>query len=225
MSLVKYLGHSSFFIEIGDKKILTDPWFDKNPKQLERLVPPAAELSDFKNLDIILVSHEHFDHCSPYDINNLVEKTFAYVVAPEETLAKLNIPLRNKVSAFEGDKFDLRGVNIEVTKAVHPQSVHPVGFVVRYGGSSFYFAGDTYDFYEMTDISVDLAMIPIGGTYTMDPFAAIKALKQIRCKYVVPMHYNTFKQIQVDLRDFERRAEKSVKAKVISLKPGESFSF
>jgi len=225
MASVKFLGHSSFLIEIGGKTIITDPWLNPKPKESQRRVAPGMALEQIRKADLILISHEHYDHCDPFDIQRLHEKTFAQVLGPEEALAKLTLPERSKMAAYVGDAFNLMGLDITVTQAKHPQSANPVGYVVSDGEKSVYFAGDTYDFYDMTKIQVDTALIPIGGVYTMDIISSIKALKQLRCKFVVPMHYDTFDRIKVNLNDFETKVRKETKAEPVILSPGESFDF
>jgi L-ascorbate metabolism protein UlaG (beta-lactamase superfamily) len=91
------------------------------------------------------------------------------------------------------------------------------------GGKTIYFAGDTYDYYDMLNIDADLAILPIGGTFTMDSLGAVSALKKMRAKYVVPMHYNTFQRIQADPFEFARRVEENTKTQPIILRPGERF--
>lgn len=226
MASVKFLGHAAFELEIGGRIIITDPWLNPNPRDSKRLVPPAVTPDGIRKADLIAVSHEHFDHCDPFDLYRIQEKTFAHVLAPEATLAKLEkVPLRSRITAYVGDSFQWLNVDISVTPAKHPQSEYPVGYVFKSEGKSVYFAGDTYDFYEMSHYNPDVALLPIGGKYTMDVFAAIKAIKQLKCKEVVPMHYNTFQEIRPNLKEFEKRVKTETKATPMILEPGESFEF
>ncbi|MCX6767504.1 MAG: MBL fold metallo-hydrolase [Candidatus Micrarchaeota archaeon] len=224
MVSIKYLGHSSFTIEVNGRVVLTDPWLDPRPRNVQRLVPPAATSDQIRRADVILVSHEHYDHCDAFDIGTIVNRTFAQVVAPDSALKKLDIPERNRVPAREGDKFELMGVNIEVVEARHPQCSHAVGYIVRGEGGSVYFAGDTYQFPAMNRIDVDVAILPIGGTYTMDMLSALTALKQLRARFVVPMHYNTLKEIRVSPQEFARRVKETTKVEPVVLSVGEGFS-
>ncbi|MBI5229007.1 MBL fold metallo-hydrolase [Candidatus Micrarchaeota archaeon] len=217
---LRYFGHSCFEISVGGRMILTDPWFGSEG----RLIQPAVQLSSIKKADLILISHEHHDHCDPKAVEDLVERTLAQVVGPEDALGLLNINPRNKVSVLEGDSFSLMGIDLIVTKANHPQSSYPVGYIIQCEGKSVYFAGDTYDFYDMVNINVDLAIIPIGGTYTMDTFSAIKALKTMKTRFVIPMHYGTFERIHADVEDFVRRVKKDTKVQPIQLALGEFVS-
>lgn len=221
MAFVKWLGHSSFQAELAGKRILFDPWFQE-PAQ--RLVRPHALQDEVRRADLIFVSHEHFDHCSPLDVNPIVERTSAQVVATLQSLAMLDIPSRSKVSAEAGDSFYMHGIGIEVVPASH-RSGNPVGFIISAEGKKLYFAGDTYDYYGMSDFQVDLALLPIGGKYTMDAIGAVKALKMMRAKQAVPMHYGTFAEINADPADFARRAAAGTKTAPIVLEVGAGLHF
>jgi len=226
MASLTWLGHASFEIELNGSVIYTDPWFNVKPRENERLVMPSVKSVDaIRKADVILVSHEHFDHCDAYDTTRIAQRTFATVVGPEEALAKLHdISPRVKMVVNEGDSFVLHGLNIRVTPARHPQSVNPVGFVVEKGGKSIYFAGDTYEFHDMTNINVDVALIPIGGTYTMDILGAVGGVKRMQAKFAVPMHFNTFSQIKADPHEFAQRL-KGGKTEVKVLEIGQSLHF
>lgn len=221
---ITYIGHSTVEVRMGNRTILMDPWFEASPRELQRLVPPAFKQEQIRKADIILISHDHFDHLDKVNVPAIAERTFAQVVGPRDALSQLSLSERQKVGVDEGDSFQLLDVDIEVVKAVHPQCPHPVGFIIRKGGQSFYFAGDTYDYYDMSRISVDLALLPIGGTYTMDILSAIKALKQLRARFVIPIHYNTFSKIQADPLEFAQRAKRDTRSAPIVLSPGQSFT-
>jgi len=225
MATIKYLGHSSFELHAGGKSFLIDPWFSP----FNRNVPSIAHAGDFKKVDFILVTHEHFDHCDKDAIEEICGRTFSPVLAPRETLGQLNIAQRLKHSVDVGDNFSLFGAAFEIIEAHHPQSTHPVGFIVKVEENgaykTVYFAGDTYDFYGMTRISCDVAVLPVGGTYTMDELAVIKALKQMKAKYLIPSHYNTFDRIKLDVDNFARRVQKDTKTIPVPLKIGQEFKF
>jgi len=221
---IKYLGHSCFLIEMNGRVIFTDPWLEARPRDKERLIPPAITADKVRRADIILVSHEHYDHCDPYDIGTIVQRTFAQVVAPQGAMEKLDIPIRSKVSANVGDSFELMGVHIDVVEARHPQSPSAVGYILKGEDKKIYFAGDTYQFPSMNSINVDVAILPIGGNYTMDMLSALTALKQMRAKIVVPMHYNTFSQIRASPEEFARRVRESTKVEPVVLRLGEGFT-
>ncbi|MFA6035755.1 MAG: MBL fold metallo-hydrolase [Candidatus Micrarchaeia archaeon] len=218
-----YIGHSCFQMDLDGITAYTDPFFSMEEGDRKRLVKPAVTPDRIRECDLLFISHEHFDHCEVASVQEIVERTYAQVVAPRPTLAKLTVSERSKVDVREGDKFEIKGVGIEVLKAVHPQSAYPVGFKITKGGKSVYFAGDTYKFPTMNRISADVAIVPIGGTYTMDAFDAASACNEMQgLKYAVPMHYNTHDRIQQDPREFERDVRK---AKVVIMEPGDGFEF
>ncbi|PSN94550.1 metal-dependent hydrolase, partial [Candidatus Marsarchaeota G1 archaeon OSP_B] len=119
------------------------------------------------------------------------------------------------------------------TWAVHSSSYgeslnvagNPCGFVIKMGGKNIYHAGDTDVFYDMKLIgernNLDVALLPIGGFYTMDSHDAIYAVEYLQPKIVIPMHYNTFPIIKADAMEFKKNVETKTKAKCIILKPGE----
>ena len=150
-------------------------------------------------------------------VKEIAERTFATVVAPKPCLAKIDISERFKVDVRAGDKFTVKGLDIEVVKAVYPQSSYPVGFVLRSPHYSIYHAGATYSFPDMARIKCDVALLPIGGTYTMDPFAANNVCKEMRPKYVIPMHYNTCERIVQDVAEFTAELGTHTKAIVLAV--------
>ncbi len=229
MALLRYIGHASFELNAGGKSFLFDPWFSEAASGFYRLLKPACPCGTIKKVDFILVSHEHFDHCDVNAIQDLCSRTFAHVIAPSQVLSKINISQRLKTQVSQGDKFSLFGVDFEVTRASHPQSSNPVGFIVNVEENGvvkrIYFAGDTYDFYAMGSISCDVAILPIGGTFTMDELSAVSVLKKIKTKYVVPMHYNTFDRIKVDVQGFAARVKRDGKAVPIPMQVGDQWKF
>lgn len=215
-----FLGHSGFFAKMGSKKFLFDPWFGSDGK---RQVPSAVTAAQFRQVDAIFISHEHFDHCDGKALADIVGRTLAHVIGPAEALDSIPVAERLKMRVKVGERFTVNGYEVSVVQAQHPKSAYPVGFVVGCGGQKLYHAGDTYDFYGLTGIEADVGLLPIGGAYTMDIFAAITALKRLRLKHVIPMHYDTFSQIEADVNDFAKRVKTSSRTQVHVLQPGESI--
>ncbi len=227
MASVTWLGHASFEVNLSGSVIYLDPWFDQKPRQMNRLIPSFVKnVDEIKKVDYIFISHEHFDHCDPYDVTRMAERSFASVIGPGESLALLpDVPPRRKMHVKQGDSFVLHNLSIEVTPARHPQSINAVGYVIEKEDKSIYFAGDTYEFPEMNTIDVDVALIPIGGTFTMDVYGAVNAVKRIRANFIVPMHFNTFDKIKVDMREFENLIKTRTKSAVKTLEIGQTFNF
>jgi L-ascorbate metabolism protein UlaG (beta-lactamase superfamily) len=170
-----WLGHDSFRI---DRPIVVyiDPW---------RLPP------DSPKADLILVSHHHYDHCSPEDVENIRDaKTL--VVANTTAAAKLNAPVR---VLSPGKSLEVQGLRVEAVpaynldKKFHPRQEGHVGFILEIGGERLYFAGDTDAIPEMETITCDVALLPVSGTYTMTAEEAAGAAGKIRPRVAVPMHY------------------------------------
>jgi len=214
MDFIHFMGHAGFELCLKGSHILIDPFFGaglKEPCDIDPILRP----SDLKQVDLILLTHEHPSHADPGAIWELVQRTGASVVAPVPTLRNLSIDEKQKVDVRVGDKFNIKGVDITVTKATHPQSNYPVGYIIR-DKVSIYHAGDTYQFNEMMSMNVDYALLPIGGSYTMDSIDAANACRMIKTNYVIPMHYNTYSKIKQDAGDFVRRLPRG---KGIILKP------
>jgi L-ascorbate metabolism protein UlaG (beta-lactamase superfamily) len=180
--IIRWLGHSGFLLEGDGKKIYIDP-YDLSEE-------PAFE----DKADILLITHEHFDHCSPDDIRK-VRRSDSTTLIPE------NLPLQFKGDSrriAEGDVLadglEIKGVRIEVVPAYNlDKPYHPrgsgVGYIVELEGIRIYHAGDCDFFPEMKSIKADVALLPIGGTYTMDEEEAASAASVISPKTVIPMHY------------------------------------
>lgn len=214
---IHYLGHSGFEISLRGNIILIDPFFGAGIR--DSLKIPVIKPMLIRKADVILLTHEHRDHCDPDTIKEIAERTGATVIAPKETLASIDVNDRQKVDVRIGDRFQLKGVDISVVKAAHPQSQYPVGYVLN-DYVKIYHAGDTYQFNEMMGIDVDYAIIPIGGGYTMDPIDAANSTKLLRAKFIIPIHYNTFDRITQDVKDFSRRVSRG---RVIEMRPDESI--
>lgn len=178
---IHWLGHASFRIE-NDKTIYIDPYELKGK-------PPEA--------DLILITHDHHDHCSPDDVAKVAKddtvivtvaaaarrlKGDVRVVKPGESLVVLGIPIKT-VPAYNVNKFRSPGVPF------HPQESGHVGFILTVGGLRIYHAGDTDVIPEMDDIEADIALLPVGGTYTMTADEAAQAANRIKPKVTIPMHH------------------------------------
>jgi len=174
-SRLRWLGHSSFRLD-GPPTIYFDPW------QLPADSPPA---------DLIFISHEHHDHCSPDDVAIIRQKNTVLVANP--TAAK---KLGKSVTVLRpGARTTVLGVEIEavpaynIDKRFHPRQAEHVGFVVNVEGVRFYHAGDTDHIPEMSGIKCDVALLPVSGTYVMTADEAVAAARDIQPGIVVPMHY------------------------------------
>ena len=224
---IEFLGHSFFRVSFGKTSALIDPFINSfsGEKGPQRVIPCPARLEKMKKVDAILVSNENFDHFDKETIEFLAKRDDCIVVSHESLLQKLEIPLHQKKAVKVNEKFSTREIELEALPAHCPSFFYPLGFMLKKDGQSVYFAGDT----SLTDnfpAKPNIALLPIGGTMTMDVVEAVKATKNMKPDYVVPMHYNTFDSIKADPIDFKNRIEKSVlKTVPIILKPGTAFSF
>lgn len=221
---VSWLGHSAFLID-GNDRTLIDPFFTGNPN--------AAVSADKVDCDIICVTHGHGDHLG--DAVNIARRTGATVASIVEMSDYLQKCGVNSIGFNLGGTAKIRNTKITMVPAFHSSSIAapglefsaamPVGMVIS-SGKVVYHAGDTTVFGDMKLIGdlykPDLAMLPIGGFFTMDPKGAALAVKLIRPKKVIPMHYGTWPPIEQDPKEFERLVRKSSKTKVIIPRLGEA---
>ncbi|MDD5147932.1 MAG: metal-dependent hydrolase [Candidatus ainarchaeum sp.] len=225
---IQFFGHSFFKIGFPKGNILIDPYINSDCKEpnFKRLISCSASKKDLKDISIILVTHEHFDHFDKALVKDISIRENACVVAHEEILQELALPKHLGHAITMNQTMMLRDTKITATPAHHPNSFYPLGFLISQNGASVYHAGDTDLLDDFSSVKPDIAILPIGGEYTMDCVDAIRAVKTMKPKFAVPMHYNTFKMIQQDPKEFQQKIEQSVlKTKVVIMKPGEKKKF
>lgn len=223
MAKITWFGHATFKLEIANKIVLIDPWFNGNPTS-------PIKASEIKNANIVYVTHDHGDHLG--DAIEICKRTGATFVGTFElsNYAEEN-GVKNVVGLNIGGSVKIEGVEIFVVQAFHTASKGaPTGVVIKNGGKTVYHAGDTALFGDMHLIGElykpDLALIPMGGYYTMGAKEAAEAVKLISPKAVIPMHYMTFPVLAQSADEFvEKVREKAPNVKVVVLKPGESYQF
>jgi L-ascorbate metabolism protein UlaG (beta-lactamase superfamily) len=202
MRSITYLGHNAFQVRLGNVVMLFNPVVSGNIGGNMRKIPSSLNQHAIRECDFIFLSNEEAGNCEPETIKEISERAYSSVVAPRPALSKISVSDRFKVDVKVGDKFAVKGIDIEVVKAVHPQSQYPVGFIVRGDGLSVYHAGDTYSFMDMARFKCDVALVPIGGGSVMDPFAANSVVKEMRPRVAVPFHYDTYEKIAQDPQEF-----------------------
>lgn len=177
-----------------------------------------------KGIDAIFISNEHFDHFDKKTVETISNRDNAVVVAHESVLNELEISSALKHAVKVGNKFNLRGVDVEVAGAHYPTSFYPLSYCFTKDNESVFFAGNSALMDSFSAIDCDVAILPIGGGSTMDVIDAVRATKTMKPKYAIPMHYNSFDSILADPTEFQTRIDKSIlKTIPVILKPGQSF--
>lgn len=185
---IHWLGHSGFRID-GEKVLYIDPY------QIEG-GPPA---------DIVLITHEHFDHCSPDDVSKIQGEN-TIIVTEKDSAAKLTGDVR---IMKPGEALDLDGIKVtgvssyNTDKDFHPQKNGWLGFLVEIENIKVYHAGDTDFIPEMKGFDVDIALLPVSGTYVMTAPQAVKAALAINPEIAIPMHYGAIVGDDGDALDFK----------------------
>ena len=221
---VSWLSHASFLIEADQTKILIDPFVTDNP-----LAPVKADEVD---ADFILVSHGHGDHVG--DTIEIAKRTGATVVSNFEIQNWfVGKGVENTHPMHIGGGFDFDWGRVKLTIAHHGSALpdgsyggNPCGFLLTIQDKNIYHACDTGLFYDMKligEAGVDLAILPIGDNFTMGPDDALRAVKLIEPKQVVPIHYDTFDVIKQDPQAWAVRVQQETSAKATVMKPGDTL--
>ena len=208
---IQYLGHAGFRLVHEGVEVVIDPYLSEDSKRLE---PPQFDPRTL-NPDFILITHEHFDHCDTKIIEMLTRKRKPQIIGPPPIERKLGL---KTIKVRPGNEFEYPKFMLRVIQAYHHQSEFPVGFLLDFGGLRVYHAGDTVYNKDLSSVNTDVALLPIGGTYTMDIDDALKLADGINPKLVIPMHFNTFEEIRVDPYDMAKKNDK-----VVVLKVGETI--
>ena len=193
---VVWLGHASFQIK-AEKIIYIDPWNLK-------INDPA---------DIVLVTHSHYDHCSAADISK-IQKTDTIIVAAQDCRDKL---FGNVRFIHPGEHLEIKGIEIEavpaynIAKSFHPRAKNGVGYIINLEAARIYHAGDSDFVPEMSTLKADIALLPIGGTYTMNPQEAAELVNKIKPKLAIPMHYGSIVGDAKDAEMFKQLCHTEVK--------------
>jgi L-ascorbate metabolism protein UlaG (beta-lactamase superfamily) len=225
---IQWLGHACLLLNTNEENVLIDPFLSGNPK--------AATTAEQVAADLILISHGHGDHVG--DAVAIAKRTGATVVSNYEISTWLQQTPRGlkKVHGLQhggGYTFD-SGLRVKLTLAFHGSALpdgsnggNPCGFLITCAdGIKLYDAADTGLFGDMALIGeegLDLAILPIGDYYTMGPDDAVRAVKLLKPRFVLPIHYNTFPQITQDVSAWAARVKTDTSATPVVLQPGEWF--
>ncbi|WP_462272701.1 MBL fold metallo-hydrolase [Methanohalophilus sp.] len=207
---IDWLGHAGFRLRGDNLVVYIDPY------------DVGGYISYEDQADVLLITHEHFDHCSPQDIQKVRKSTATTLIPTNCSLQFRGDARRIEAGDVLRDELAIKGLNIEIVAAYNiNKSFHPpgegVGYVVELEGLRIYHAGDTDLIDEMASIEADVVLLPIGGNYTMDEKQAAEAVSCIGPAYVIPMHYGSVEGTDADVDLFKTLVEKRSKAKVIIL--------
>lgn len=220
-------GHSSWRLETSQGLVvLFDAWLSHNP------VAPL-QITHLDRADFLLLSHDHADHAS--DTVAIVKQTGATLVAQPETLTRYQsegVPDEKGIGMNIGGTIDLGGLRCTMTEAYHSSETgEPAGYILTLeDGKTLYFAGDTGVHSNMALwgqlFAIDVALLPIGSVFTMDGRQAAHALRMLRAKAALPMHYKTFPLLAQSADDFVAHAKAQAPvAKVHVIDIGGTFEF
>jgi L-ascorbate metabolism protein UlaG (beta-lactamase superfamily) len=207
MTTVTFLGQSAVLLEADGRHVLVDPFLSGNPQ--------ATVSPDDVPADLIMLTHGHGDHLG--DTVAIAKRTGAPVVAIVELANELAGEGLEVVDLNLGGTHEFEGGWVRMVPAWHTGTspagtAHtPAGLVIRLGGRTVYHLGDTALFSDLAlpakRTAIDLALIPIGGHYTMDRHDAVEAARLVAAPHVVPVHYDTFPAIETDAEAFKRDVE------------------
>jgi len=223
---IRFLGHAAFELSDGQKSVLIDPFLTGNPK--------AAAAAEDLSPDAILLTHGHGDHFG--DTVPIAKRTRADVVAIVEIADELSAEGLEKVHDPNiGGTVSFDWGSVKLVPAWHTSMTPkgtvsvPAGLIVRFAGKTVYHLGDTALFSDLrligeTEGPIDVALMCIGGHYTMDRHDAVKAAGLIGARQVIPCHYDTFPPIETDAQAFRSDVESAGISEVVVLAPGERHS-
>ena len=197
---IQWLGHDGFRIDTV-KTIYFDPY----------------EITGGPEADLIFISHEHFDHCSPEDVAR-IQGSDTIIITEKDSARKLTGDVRvlKPGETLTVDDLKVQGVpSYNTDKAFHPKGNNWLGFVVEVEGVKVYHAGDCDFIPEMKDLEVDIAFLPVSGTYVMTAEQAVEAALAIKPKLAIPMHYGAIVGDNQDAVRFKKALEGRVEVHIL----------
>lgn len=186
-------------------------------------IDPFKINKNYLDADIIMITHDHFDHYSEEDIEK-VKKEDTTIVIPEILLKKVlekGFTRNNIVTVKPNEKYSVKGINFEtipaynVNKQFHPKENNWVGYILEINECRYYIAGDTDITEENKKVLCDVAFVPIGGTYTMTFKEAAELINQIKPKIAIPIHYGSIVGTKNDAENFIKMLKPEIQGKIL----------
>ena len=219
---IRFLGHAAFALEHDGTTVLIDPFLTGNPK--------AAASADDIAADAILLTHGHGDHYG--DTVAIAKRTGATVVAITEIADEIGEEGVEAIDPNLGGTAEFDWGTVRLTPAWHTSTTPkgtvstPAGLVIEFGDKRVYHLGDTALFSDLALPKrrghLDVALMCIGGHYTMDRFDAVTACELVGADQVIPCHYDTFPLVETDAQAFKSDVQNAGHAEVVVLQPGET---
>lgn len=178
---------------------------------------------NYKDADVIFITHDHYDHYSEEDIDKVIKEE-TIIVAPEDLLTKLlkkGFERDNMVLVTPNQKYTVKGIEFQtipaynVNKQFHPKANEWVGYVLKIEGITYYIAGDTDITEENKKVKCDVAFVPVGGTFTMDYKEAAELINEIKPKIAVPTHYGSIVGEKSDGISFSKLVSPEIEVEVL----------
>ncbi len=198
---IVWLGHDGFRLE-SDRTIYIDPF----------------EISSKKKADVVFITHEHYDHCSPEDIKKIATDNTTIVTIPMAEHALKGLKVKEIKLVKPGDKVEIADINVDVFpayninkfrspgKPFHPKEDGKVSYLFNIEGVRIYHTGDSDFIPEMKGLEADIALLPVSGTYVMTAVEAADATKNMKIKIAIPMHYGSIVGSKRDAEEFRKLA-------------------
>jgi L-ascorbate metabolism protein UlaG (beta-lactamase superfamily) len=221
---VRFLGHACFTLSDGDTTVLIDPFLTGNPK--------AAASADEVQATTLLLTHGHADHVG--DTVAIAKRTGAPLLAITELAGEMGEEGLEVIDCNLGGTATFDWGWAKLVPAWHTSTTPkgtvntPAGLLIKFKDTVIYHLGDTALFSDLQLVGkrhpIDVALMCIGGHYTMDRFDAVDAAELVGAKTVIPCHYGTFPPIQTDAQAFRSDVESATRSQVVVLEPGETHS-
>ncbi len=205
LNKIRWLGHDTFLIDYEGKILYIDPF------NITAEMPEA---------DYIFITHSHYDHFSKDDINK-IEKENSTIIGPYDVINQI----RNSktVVAKIGEEIELKDFKFKtvpaynIDKYFHPKEKNWVGYILNIAGVKVYHSGDTDRIPEMKDMNVDIALLPVSGTYVMTAEEAAEAALDIKPDVAIPMHYGSIVGSKSDAERFAELLKDKIQVKIFNI--------